>query len=176
MRFLKMAGQEIIYRKINNDRETKAIQITKWNIKSELAYCLDSLQTLGAFAVFEYLKTVPNPGLVIANVGIGLPLSKNDAQTIISASRRATTWKQVAQGTKLPDIESTKIWELSPNDFRLANPEWAKYIERLVKHISEDMGLAFESKNIEARLNKLVLHEQGYASNSQEAYDFILFS
>lgn len=102
----------------------------EYQAKRALEECLDKIQSVGTFALFESLRSgVPNPGLMIGHTEIGLPLSNNGAQTLISASHPAPFGK----GTEtIVDLKVRKTWELSAGEFRIPNPEWEKVLMKRV--------------------------------------------
>jgi hypothetical protein len=71
----------------------ETLQIIKSNqnsLRADLDECLTNIAPQGVFAFFEDFEVAPNPGIRLNNGGvIGLPLSDRDAQSIVSASRKA---------------------------------------------------------------------------------------
>jgi len=127
------------------------------DLKKDLALTLSNIQTVGSFALFEPLKSMPNPGLVVQNVGIGMPLSHTDAVSIITASHKAPFGRSAET---LVDENIRKTWELSSNEFTLANPEWNNELKKILKKISDGLGLSASGRSISAELYKLLLYEK----------------
>lgn len=87
-----------------------------------------------------------------------MPLSNNDALTIVSASHPAP----FGRGTEtVVDLKIRKTYELSANEFRLANPDWDGFVKQILKKIGEGMGLTAAGKKITAQIYKLLLYEEG---------------
>ncbi|MCJ1313988.1 hypothetical protein MMC25_007668 [Agyrium rufum] len=74
----------------------------------------------GTFATSGALPNAANPGLYITGLGgIGLPLSKNDAERLARMCHRAPFGK----GTEtIADTKVRNTWELNPTQFKLENP------------------------------------------------------
>lgn len=125
----------------------------------ELEECLTNVQSDGSFAMFEALNNAPNPGLYLKSSGVvGLPLSDNDAQAIISASHEAPFGK--GEET-IVDTSVRKTWEISLGEFELRNPAWQPFIESIVAKVSAGLGVDAAGKGVAGKLYKLLLYEEG---------------
>lgn len=146
--------------KIVDEINISGIPLSSVSVRGQLGKCLENLKSQGTFAISESLKIVPNAGLVVRNVGIGLPLSSYDARTISHASNETFSGEDLERGPDIDGMNFSAIGAvLSRNDFHLANPEWAKYINKLTKHIGKTMGIG-NSKQFEAQLDKVFLVEE----------------
>lgn len=69
----------------NETNKFTALSDLKWNLKR----CLDKIQTSGNVAFSKHHKAFVNPGLMVADNLIPLPLVPRDAETLKSVCREA---------------------------------------------------------------------------------------
>ncbi|KAM5348797.1 hypothetical protein ACJ41O_008620 [Fusarium nematophilum] len=126
---------------------------TGW--RGQFLEALDSIQAAGKIATFNHYTAFANPGLTIEEDRlIPLPLAENDAQAIKSVCRQAP----FGRGDEtLVDTSVRNTWELDPSQFQLANPQWAGFLESILKDTAKGLGLP----QITAKPHKLLLYEQG---------------
>ena len=129
-------------------------------IRRDLHECLKSIEVSGSFATHGTIKNPPNPDIFLTKGGglIGLPLSKQDADTLIAASHRAPFGK--GEQTIL-DTSVRKTWELSPADFEIRNPEWVEFLSSIVFKASVNLGIDTVGQGVCAQLYKLLLYDEG---------------
>lgn len=88
------------------------------------------------FALFQALTSMPNPDLLVGDVGIGMPLSHTDAATIITASNKAPFGKGKET---VVDEKIRKTRELASDEFTLANPKWDLEIRNILNKVSHGL-------------------------------------
>nr|XP_018914094.1 PREDICTED: uncharacterized protein LOC109042013 [Bemisia tabaci] len=120
---------------------------------------LQELETPSAFAFSAVRPSLPNPGLFIPPYGlVGLPLSKDDAQKIISQARQSPFGK--GEETVI-DTSVRKSWELNTNQFSLNNPDWKETEQEILESVILGLGLPKGMGRVSAELYKLLLYEPG---------------
>jgi hypothetical protein len=124
--------------------------------RDSLVQCLDQIEPIGDFAVSQEHSVFPNPGLQIGQDRfISLPLTPTDAEAI---KARATQATYGVDNQNIVDTSVRKTWELQPDNFRLANPEWESYFEsHILRRAADGLGL----QNVEGHLQKLLLYDEG---------------
>lgn len=97
------------------------------------------------------------PGLRIDGVGeVALPLSEHQALQIIQKCQQAP----FGRGEKtLIDNSVRNVWQISPQAFKLANPEWNVRMENVCEKVAHQLGL-FPSK-FHFELYKLLVYTKG---------------
>jgi hypothetical protein len=131
-------------------------------LRAELAACLDKTESQNEVVDFSCASNTPNPGLHLKYAGgIGLPLSDNDARTIIAASR-PTPLGQADETTGNKALR--RIWEIHAGDFETRNPTWQRYIQKMAITASVKLGIVdvdARVAGVSAELYKLSLYEKG---------------
>jgi len=128
-------------------------------IKSDIVSVLSEILGLSDFAYESTIADPPNPGLFIQGHGtVGLPLSKHDADVIISKSKQSPYGKGA---DTFVDTSVRKSWELNPSQFSLRNPEWTRTIDNLLSSVYKELQLSGGLENVTAELYKLLLYEEG---------------
>lgn len=117
---------------------------------------LDEIDRPGSFCTGGSLPLVL-PGLEINEVGpIGLPLSTAQAKALIKRCAQAPFGK--GEET-LVDTNVRRVWQLDPDEFTLANPDWQAFVDKITKDVQRDLGL--ENQNLKSQLYKLLVYEKG---------------
>lgn len=81
-----------------------------------------------------------DPGLEIEGIGgIGVPVSENDAQRVISMSRQAPFWKG---SDTIIDTTVLRTWEIDANRLKLRHPKWALQQREIVDDIAKQLGIS----------------------------------
>ncbi|KAI1135202.1 hypothetical protein F5Y05DRAFT_395929 [Hypoxylon sp. FL0543] len=123
-------------------------------IKGDLLDCLDEIQHYGVVATSKEHAIFANPGLVVADTPIPLPLVPRDAETIRGACRQAPFGKG---DETLVDTSVRKTWELDHSQFRCANPRWLPYVDILLREAAEKLGISM----LKVEPYKLMLYDEG---------------
>jgi hypothetical protein len=117
-------------------------------LKTELEDCLGSLQSAGAFALFEHLPNPVNPGLYVEGVGaVGLPLSDRDAKAILDATPALPSQNGI----------SRRSGTLPANCVQTRNPAWGNVVESAIQKIISGLGIDTTRGGVEAELFGLQL-------------------
>ncbi|ORY09127.1 hypothetical protein BCR34DRAFT_541239 [Clohesyomyces aquaticus] len=126
------------------------------DLRTQLQECLDDVQHDGDFSAMRKFHAFPTPGLWINNYGtVGLPLSTRDAESIASICKQSPFGKG---SETVIDTSVRKCWEVDCADFECQNPAWTEFLDRLVKHAVEDLGVQVYAR---AEQYKLLLYEEG---------------
>ncbi|KAI0118550.1 hypothetical protein F4776DRAFT_634580 [Hypoxylon sp. NC0597] len=123
-------------------------------LKKDLLKCLDKIQTTGHVATSKQHGSYVNPGLMVADTLIPLPLVPRDAETIRSVSRQAPFGKG---DETVVDTSVRKTWELDHSQFRCANPDWEAYVSLLLDDASRSLAMS----GVKAEPYKLLLYDEG---------------
>lgn len=129
------------------------------NAKDTIVDILRNVDCPGSFAVGGACENgvLLMPGLVVDGVGtIGLPLSGIQA---IELSKRCEDAPFGRGSVTVVDKSVRNTFQLSPKDFKISNPSWAKDVENLTKKVCDGLGVI--SMKVQAQLYKLLLYEEG---------------
>lgn len=124
-------------------------------IQRELLDALSSINRHGSF-VCQGSITPILPGLEIYNVGeIGFPLIPEQATLIRGVSEQAPFGK--GEQT-IVDTNVRRVWQLSPDQFRVKNKAWPDFLSGIVKTVQQELGL--EDLQLEPQLYNLLLYDK----------------
>ncbi|KAI1391391.1 uncharacterized protein F4822DRAFT_427240 [Hypoxylon trugodes] len=125
-------------------------------MKSEIWEYLDHIKerVVGNVATLKLQKSFINPGLVVSDALIPLPLTPRDAEIIKKACGQAAP--NQANETRA-DSSVRKSWELDPTQFKFTNPDWQEYATTLMNETAQALTMS----HVRAVPSKLVLHEEG---------------
>lgn len=124
--------------------------------KKKLQQDLESVQTVGDFAVQRIHTQFVNPGLEIDGCLIPLPLIPLFADQIKAVAKPAPISRD---GGAVVDYSVRLTWALSHDDFRISNPAWLEFLESLKQDAAQRLGLALHDLIVEP--DKLLLYEKG---------------
>ena len=130
-------------------------------IKEEIYNVLSEIHTgsSSSFACGGAVKGAQNPGLYLNDHGsIEMPLSKQDAETIISKSKQSPFGKG---SETIVDTSIRKSWQLDPSQFSIRNPDWDQMLDNIVHDVYEGLSLDVGMNNVSVELYKLLLYEEG---------------
>ncbi|KAJ4424245.1 hypothetical protein N0V82_001111 [Gnomoniopsis sp. IMI 355080] len=129
-------------------------ELTTW--KHELAKSVKDIEAYGNFATSKTYTTFSNPGLEVADVKIPLPLPDLYAEQIKAVARSAP----FGRGDETVVDHSVRLtWELNHDEFRITNPSWQAFLDRLTQDAAAGLGLKPDEIRIEPY--KLLLYERG---------------
>ena len=128
-------------------------------LKQDRLYRLLQVQSAGSFSTFGICETFAFPGLFVQGVGeVQLPLSQQDAQSLISRSRFAPFGK----GDKtIIDASVRRTWEIDAAEVEFRNEAWSKFLSGTVEKVALELGTPNKSRNVRAELYKMLLYEEG---------------
>ena len=93
-----------------------------------------------------------------------LPLSEDDAQTLVRESHQAPFGK----GTETVIDESVrKTWEIDAGKVQFLNTRWQHCLDQIVKNVAEELGVA---GNVCAEFYKMLLYEKGAMFKPHKEY------
>ena len=128
-------------------------------LRSNVLQGILDVQITGSFATFATCENFVPPGVVVDGIGaIRLPLSSDDAQSLIRASRRAPFGKG---SQTLIDETVRKTWEIDGSQISFSNPAWPTWLEGVVKKAAKELGAAIDPGSVRAELYKMLLYEEG---------------
>ena len=97
------------------------------------------------------------PGLEVEGLGtVRLPLGKSQARKLIKLCRQAPYGKGTAT---VVDTDVRRVWELDPEQFRLANARWDDFLAAIVADVQDALGLG--GRKLAAQLYKLLVYQEG---------------
>lgn len=114
--------------------------LARW--KRDLAKSLDAIETFGYFACLKHDYNPVNPGLEVNGSGlIPLPLVPRDAEVIKGSCQQAP----FGRGEEtVVDTSVRKTWELSTDQFKLSNPTWKSYLQKVLREATSSLGMSVE--------------------------------
>ncbi|KIX97549.1 uncharacterized protein Z520_07002 [Fonsecaea multimorphosa CBS 102226] len=128
-------------------------------LRYQISGCLDRIHSAGSFATSDHNVEHIHPGLIVKDVGpIRLPLSPEDAKALIRVSRQAPFGK----GTEtLVDETVRKTWEIDGKELSFENNARNTWLDRVLDHVSERLGIPGGAGSVQAELYKLLVYEEG---------------
>lgn len=124
--------------------------------KKELQRDLESVQTVGKFALQKIHKQFVNPGLEVDGCLIPLPLVPSFADRIKGVARPV---RFARDGDNVVEYSADLIWELDHGQFRTVNPSWPAFLESIKQDVAHGLGLTLSDFDVEP--DKLLLYEKG---------------
>ncbi|KAI1206309.1 uncharacterized protein F4807DRAFT_463799 [Annulohypoxylon truncatum] len=124
------------------------------DLKRDLLTCLNGIKTTGNVAAYKHYESFVNPGLMVVDTLIPLPLLPRDAETIKNASRQAPFGKG---DETVVDTSVRNTWELDHTQFKFTNPRWNKYLQSLLTEVGRSLAIT----KMRAEPYKLLLYEEG---------------
>ena len=136
--------------------------------KNDLFYRIVQVHSTGSFATFGIVDSFVHPGISVEPIGtVRLPLSNEDANTLIQASHKAPFGK----GTETVVDESVrKTWEVDAEKIHFLNKGWQSCLDRTVKHVARDLGVAGGDTYVRAEFYKMLLYEKGAMFKAHQEY------
>lgn len=126
------------------------------DVLEKLSQSLDKIDRPGTFCVSGEMPTTL-PGLEVKGLGpIGLPLTVSQAKQLKKVCQQAPYGK--GEETVV-DTSVRRVWQLTPDQFSLKNPEWEKFVGKMVTQVREELGL--QRQKLESHLYDLLLYEPG---------------
>ncbi|EXJ81805.1 hypothetical protein A1O1_07870 [Capronia coronata CBS 617.96] len=121
--------------------------------------CLDGIHSAGSFATSDHNVEHIHPGLVVKGIGpIRFPLSHEDANALIRASRRAPFGKG---RETLVDETVRKTWEIDGKELSFGNAGWDSWLDRVLENVSKGLGIPGSAGRVRVELYKLLVYEEG---------------
>jgi hypothetical protein len=109
-----------------------------------------------------------NPAISISGLGgIGLPLSKRDAELVSSASHPAPYGKG---SDTVIDSAVRNTRELDTAQFELTNPKWAMALEAVVRNVATELDVSGGAASVKAVLYKMLLYGKGAMFKEHREY------
>ncbi|KAL9123997.1 MAG: hypothetical protein Q9217_006630, partial [Psora testacea] len=123
-------------------------------LKEELCDRILEVNSTGSFATFGIIDSFVHPGISVDPIGtVRLPLSEEDAHTLVQASHKSPFGK----GTEtVIDESQIDAWEI-----QFLNKSWQRCLDRTVAHVARELGVAGGSMNVRAEFYKMLLYEEG---------------
>lgn len=129
------------------------------HLTSSIYDCISDVHAAGSFATFGSLDNFVLPGVVVDEIGaIRLPLSSDDAHSLIRVSRQAPFGKG---NQTLIDETVRKTWEIDGSKVSFSNKAWHAWLDGVVQKAAEELGVAASPNSVRAELYKMLLYEKG---------------
>lgn len=110
------------------------------NIKWGVCDCIQDVKSAGSFTTFGSVEKFTLPGISVDKVGpIRLPLSLDDAQSLVQASRPAPFGKG---GQTLVDETVRKTWEIDGSKVSFSKKAWHSWLDSVVQAAVKELGVA----------------------------------
>ncbi|KAL8938341.1 MAG: hypothetical protein Q9216_003942 [Gyalolechia sp. 2 TL-2023] len=124
-----------------------------------LAYSISKVHSAGSFAAFGVIDAFVNPGISVEPIGIvRLPLSQEDANSLVQASQKAPFGKG---NQTLVDESVRKTWQIDAEKIQYLNSGWQRCLDQTVERVAQELGVAGGSTNVRAEFYKMLLYEPG---------------
>ena len=149
--------------------ESSVGEIAEGRAYDDIEEILASVNSPGSFAVGGSCNgKLLMPGLVVNGIGtIGLPLSENQAKELAKHCSQS----QVGHGSEsIIDNSDRNTFEIAAKHIRFTNPTWTQELNDLTKQVCQGLGVQAHSQ-VEAKLSKLILYEEGSFFASQRKRD-----
>ena len=137
-------------------------------IKQSMRNQISKIHSAGSFATFGRLETCSLPGIRVDGVGpIRLPLSTQDAQALIGASRRAP----FGMGREtVVDETVRKTWEIEGDKVVFKNKAWQGWLKNVVRRVTQELGVAAGPDSVRAEFYKMLVYEEGAMFKPHKEY------
>ena len=123
---------------------------------NEFIDLMEKVENPGTFSVSGKLTSIP-PGLKVEGLGIvSLPLLAHQAKALIKISEQAPYGR--GEDT-IVDTNVRNVWQISPQNFELINPEWEEALQKSINQIGKQLGL--HGCEIAFEQYKLLIYEKG---------------
>ena len=129
------------------------------NLKSALFTQIQCTESAGSFAASGTIDNFALPGIFIEPVGqMRLPLSENDARTLIQFSHPAPFGRD---GRTIIDTTIRNTWEIAGEKVQFLNKDWQTCLKAVVRTAANELGILGGSHQVDAQLHKMLLYEKG---------------
>lgn len=142
--------------------------IDKEVFKNDLRDRIFEVHSTGSYANFGIIDSFVHPGISVDPIGtVRLPLSEEDAHTLVQASHKAPFDK----GTETVVDESVrKTWEIVAENIQFLNKGWQSCLNRTVERVARELGVADGSINVRAEFYKMLLYGKGAMFKAHKEY------
>jgi hypothetical protein len=124
--------------------------------ETQLINSLSEIQGSGSFLSTDNQAFV-FPGLEIKGMDeVAFPLNTLQIKEIIKYAHKAPFGKGAET---ILDSNVSSAWEIDANEISFNNPDWKKFIAKIVEDIKPDLGI--ENHSVSANLYKLLVYEEG---------------
>ncbi|KAL2057964.1 hypothetical protein ABVK25_001581 [Lepraria finkii] len=143
----------------SNNSESDDGGVDQEGFKKDLFDRIFEVHSTGSFATFGIIDSFVHPGISVDPIGtVRLPLSEEDAHTLVQASHKAPFGK----GTETVVDESVrKTWEIDAGKIHFLNKAWQSCLDRTVEHVAGELGVADGAINVRAEFYKMLLYGKG---------------
>ncbi|MCJ1391367.1 hypothetical protein MMC18_004230 [Xylographa bjoerkii] len=142
----------------DDDRGSSSSEDDWTGLKNLVCSRIEAVHRTGSFATSGRFEKFVLPGIVVEEIGvIRLPLSTQDAQSLIQVSRQAPFGKG---NQTLVDETVRKTWEIDGSKVSFSNKAWHGWLEGVVRTVAKDLGVACGPDSVRAELYKMLLYEK----------------
>ena len=152
----------------SNNSESDDGGVDQEGFKNDLFDRIFEVHSTGSFATFGIIDSFVHPGISVDPIGtVRLPLSEEDAHTLVQASHKAPFGK----GTETVVDESVrKTWEIDAGKIHFLNKGWQSCLDRTVEHVAGELGVADGAINVRAEFYKMLLYGKGAMFKAHKEY------
>ena len=139
--------------------ESSSESDVKWcDLKNDLFRRISEVQSTGSFVTSGRFSEFPLPAICVEDIGtVAVPLSTQDAQSLIKGSRKAPFGKG---DQTVVDENIRKTWEIQGSRVVFMNEAWNGWLDNLVVEVAEKLGVV-SPDSVRAELHKMLLYEKG---------------
>lgn len=143
--------------------------VTDYSIfKESVLSRINNVHSAGSFSTFGHLESFTHLGIYVDEVGtVRIPLSSDDAQSLIRVSRQAPFGKG---SQTLVDETVRKTWEIDGTKVSFLNKAWQGCVEGIIRTVAKDLGVPGGSGSVKAELYKTLLYEEGAMFKPHKEY------
>ena len=139
------------------------------DFKNDLFDRISQVHSTGSFATFGIMDSFVHPGISVDPIGtVRMPLSEEDAQSLILASHKAPFGKGIET---VIDESVRKTWQIDAGRVQCLNPRWQSCLDQTVKRVAGELGVVDAATNVRAELYKMLLYEKGALFKAHQEYD-----
>ena len=143
-----------------NSEEVGLGSMIEHHISATIAY--------GSFATLGTIDEFVLPGISVEHVACArMPLSSEDAQSLVCASRQAPFGRG---GETIVDTSVRNTWELPGSAVRFLNPRWEDCLNGIVGKVAKEIGIAGGTRTVRAEFYKMLLYTEESMFKAHQEY------
>ena len=152
----------------NSESNDRGSLTNQEDFKNNLFDGISEVHSTGSFATSGIIDSFVHPGISVDPIGtVRLPLSEEDAYTLVQASHKAPFGK----GTETVVDESVRrTWEIDAGKIHFLNKRWQSCLDRTVEHVARELGVADGAINVRAEFYKMLIYGKGAMFKAHKEY------
>ena len=155
--------------RLNNSESDDGGSLTdQGDFKKDMFDRISEVHSTGSFATFGIVDSFVHPGISVDPIGtVRLPLSEEDAHTLVQVSYKAPFGKGAET---VVDESVRKTWEIDAGKIHFLNKGWQSCLDRTVKRVARELGVADGAINVRAEFYKMLIYEKGTMFKAHKEY------